>query len=144
MVAASQSPAFQIVYVSSASDLLDEPSLKRMLSDIRAKNAAQNITGILLYADGNIMQVLEGEQTLVEQLMQAIISDPRHKGVIVLLRQPIPQRQFAQWSMAYKDVSDEPALGFSNFLQTPCSEHEFQLQAGRAKSLLLQFRSSMT
>jgi hypothetical protein len=139
----ASAPIFQTVYVSSASNLIDEPSLERMLSDFRAKNAKLQVTGILLYSDGNIMQVLEGERASIEELMQKISTDSRHKGVIVLLQESIEQRQFADWSMAYKRLTNAEADGFSGFLASASSEDEAQLRASRAKSLLVRFRNSM-
>ncbi len=136
-------PIYQTVYVSSANGLIDEPGLEQMLSNIRAKNAKLQVTGILLYADGNIMQVLEGERALIEELMQKIMTDSRHKGVIVLLEESIEQRQFADWSMAYRNLSNTDADGFSDFLAPTASADEAQLRASRAKSLLVRFRNSM-
>ena len=144
MTAQSQGPFFQTVYISSARELMDDSSLDKMLADIRVKNAALGVTGILLYVDGNIMQVLEGEQALIDELMQKITIDPRHKGVIVLLREAIHERQFGDWSMAYRSLSNEEAEGFSNFFNKSSSKDEELLQASRVKSLLVRFRDSMT
>jgi hypothetical protein len=139
----AHSPFFQTVYVSSASELIDEASLQRLLIDWRPKNAALGVTGMMLYSDGNIIQVLEGEKAKVEGLMLKITSDPRHRGVIVLIQEAVEERHFADWSMGYKGLSAEEADGCSDFFKGTCSNDEAQLQAGRAKSLLLRFRNSM-
>lgn len=134
---------YQTIYVSSSSDLIDEAGLERMLRTIRTKNAQIGAKGILLYADGNIIQVLEGEKALIQDLMSKITTDPRHKGVIVLLNEAIEERQFPDWSMGYKKLSGSEAAGFSGFLNSTAANEEIQLMAGRARSLLVRFRSSV-
>jgi predicted sulfurtransferase len=140
----AKTTVFQTVYVSSASELIGEPTLELLLSDSRAKNVEKQVTGILLYANGNIMQVLEGEQMLIEELMLKIARDPRPKGVIVLLQEAIEERQFAKWSMAYKRLITAEADGVSNFLSKSPSNDEAQIKASLAKSLLVRFKNSMT
>jgi hypothetical protein len=143
MNAQANSPVFQTVYVSSASALIDEASLQRLLVDWRPKNASLGITGMMLYSEGNIIQVLEGEKSKVEELMFTIASDPRHRGVIVLIQETVEERHFADWSMGFKGVSGEEAEGLSDFFKSTHSEDEAKLRAGRAKTLLLRFKSSM-
>lgn len=41
---------------------------------------------MLLYKDGNFMQLLEGEKEAVLRLHKNIIVDPRHKGFLTLLQ----------------------------------------------------------
>ena len=50
-----------LVYVSAARKLFDEAELSALLTQCRANNARLGVTGVLLYADGNFMQALEGE-----------------------------------------------------------------------------------
>jgi hypothetical protein len=63
----------------------------------------------LLYADGNFMQALEGEEAVLDDLTTKIGRDPRHKAMKMLLRWPIAQRQFDRWSMALRRLADLPA-----------------------------------
>lgn len=52
----------------------------------RTNNERAGITGMLLYKDGNFMQLLEGEKEAVLRLHKNIIVDPRHKGFLTLLQ----------------------------------------------------------
>jgi hypothetical protein len=65
-------------------------------------NAAHHISGMLLYRDGKFMQVLEGEETALWLLYSKILHDPRHTDIVMLADEPLPQRGFAAWSMAYR------------------------------------------
>lgn len=136
-------PIFQIVYVSTAIELIDEATMLHMLDDIRAKNLKADITGIMLYCEGNILQVLEGEKSNVEYLMSKIGADTRHRRIIVLLREYLSERQFPTWSMAYKSLSVEEGEGITEFLEESNSSDEERLVSGRAKTLLARFKKSM-
>lgn len=95
-------PLVHLIYVSSATRLLEGADLARILEGSAARNAASGITGMLLYADGSFMQALEGEAPDVQTVFARIERDPRHTGVIVLEHAPIATRSFARWSMGFR------------------------------------------
>jgi len=135
-----------LVYVSSATDLFSRSDLFALLERAREKNAGLGITGMLLYRDGNFMQALEGEEAAVEALHQTIAADPRHRGMITLLRGTHPERQFPKWSMAFRDLADDEArsaTGFSEFLNTPLTPGEFSADPSRAQRLMSSFKRTM-
>jgi len=83
------------------SELLD-------LVDIsRANNFQMNVTGVLLYADGSFVQVLEGGPPTVEKLVRKIRRDARHRGFITLLDRVADDRDFEGWSMGFRRVSQQ-------------------------------------
>jgi hypothetical protein len=96
---------YRLVYAST-SLLSDDPDTARqqiadILSSSRGNNAADDITGALLFSDTNFAQVLEGPRAAVERLYETLHHDPRHKDLLLLLTEPLEARQFPQWSMAY-------------------------------------------
>ena len=93
-----------LAYVSSATTLFTPEELGELLTRSRTKNAAAGITGMLLYKDGNFLQVLEGEEESVIELKTRIARDPRHHGMIVMLQQAVGAREFGDWSMAFVDL----------------------------------------
>jgi hypothetical protein len=101
---------------------------------------------MLLYKDGNLMQVLEGDGPAVHALYERIAEDPRHRGALVLLDEEQPERQFADWSMAYRDL-DVPGTdgvpGYSRFLSTPLTADEFGARPGIAQQLLAIFKATL-
>jgi hypothetical protein len=92
------------------------------------------------------MQVLEGEQSAVQSLLDSIRCDPRHHGLLVLIRGPQETRQFREWSMAFGDLDlvGDGAGEYSDFLRRPTASAEFGAQPGAAQKLLLSFRKSLT
>ena len=128
----------QLIYVSSAVELFTQQQLNNLLSLARDENKKHEITGLLLYKDGDFMQVIEGKETDIDQLFDNIIRDKTHSGVIRLLKEPIEQRNFSNWSMGFKNLSSEYIDGFSDFLSaTP----EDTLLPGKAKVMLLSFKN---
>jgi hypothetical protein len=93
-----------LVYVSSAKHLLSAAELEHLLKRARARNAEHEVTGVLLYAFGNFMQYLEGPPAGMSTVYDVIKADPLHHGIIELLREPIDAREFADWTMAFRDI----------------------------------------
>jgi hypothetical protein len=93
-----------IVYISSAVPPFSDSDLIALLKQSRNKNAELEITGILLYKDGDIMQLLEGPKEAVKKLAQTIYADKRHRGIIQLLQRNISQREFPDWSMEFENL----------------------------------------
>src|SRR5208282_515145 len=127
---------FSLVYVSSATKPFSKSELLELLEKSRKNNTSLEISGMLLYKDGNFMQVLEGEEQLVRSLYTKISADPRHKGTLALLQSVEEKRQFADWSMGFRDLnSPEVAAtpGFNDFLNVPLTAEEFSAKPSRAK-----------
>ena len=135
-----------LIYVSSATEKFSHAELLTLLETSRRNNARLNVTGMLLYKDGNFMQVIEGEEGQIERLHAKISGDPRHNGLLTLLKRPIEQRQFSDWSMGFKDLSD-PNLagkaGYNEFLNTSLVSPEFASNPSYAQRLLLTFKNRM-
>jgi hypothetical protein len=97
-------PMLCIVYISSARQKFSEFDVAYLIEQSTRNNARLQTTGILLYKDGDIMQLLEGPAENVRDLMNVISYDSRHHGIIRLLERKISERLFADWSMAFKDL----------------------------------------
>lgn len=78
-----------------------------MLEKAREKNAENGITGILLYCDGIFVQLLEGEETKVNETFDRIAKDPRHKDLRNIVSTSSEKRYFPEWKMGYKPMSPE-------------------------------------
>jgi hypothetical protein len=132
-----------LVYVSAATHLLPKEELVALMQKCSARNAQSELTGLLLYKDGNIMQVLEGPEQNVETVFERIKKDPRHKSLMVLLKEPIPARNFPTWGMAFRDLRS-PELraipAYNEFLNTPLTEFATPVQS---RKLLNVFRQTM-
>lgn len=141
-----QNELVSLVYVSSSRRHLDDPEILEILRTSQKNNARRDITGMLLYKEGNFLQVLEGSDTAVAELMETLERDDRHRGLIVLSKKPIHERQFPNWSMAFQNLgtlSDEDKTAFSPFLSGSFLDEDFQQKPDRAYKLLLHFKKNI-
>lgn len=95
---------------------------------------------MLVYADGSFLQVLEGDFLAVEEVMERVSDDPRHTNMLTLVDRQVEEREFADWSMAFRPSTDSEmsnVAGFSNFFS---SRHQLPDRASAAHRVLLAFR----
>lgn len=134
---------FFLVYTSSAVTPFSQAELLDLLAESRRNNADLGVTGMLLYRDGNFMQVLEGEEAAVRKIFSIIMDDRRHRGIIILLQGQREERHFPEWSMGFRDLNSPEVRatpGFSTFLNTPLTGEEFSADPSRCQRLLLAFK----
>ena len=90
-----------ITYMSDYSG--NDNTVKQDLADItkvaKVQNALRQITGVLFYTEGKFLQVVEGEEKFLRQLMYNIENDNRHANLTYLIDTPIEKRGFYDWNM---------------------------------------------
>ena len=96
---------YHVLYRSHATAPSSERALADLLAAARPYNAAQQITGLLLYHDRRFVQVLEGPEAAVRALYARIRQDPRHSHVVTVSEGPGPGRRFGAWGMAFGRVA---------------------------------------
>jgi hypothetical protein len=114
---------FQI-YSSMARKPFSAEELRALLAGSRENNARLNLSGMLLYKNGDFMQVLEGPEPAVRTLLEIIRADPRHDNVVKLLEGTTPERQFPGWYMGFCDLDTEDVQslpGYTDFINLPLS-----------------------
>ena len=134
-----------LIYGSSATHRMSAEELITILEEARQNNTQLNITGMLLYDDGNFLQVLEGEDEVVTNLYNKIYKDPRHGSVMLYVKKQIDKRQFDDWAMGFVDVRQldvDNIPGYSRFLNDP--EHTTKLEdVSYAFAFLSVFRENI-
>jgi bacteriocin-like protein len=78
-----------------------------LVQKCQENNANKGVTGMLLYANATFLQILEGDDKVVDNLFNKIRQDPRHTSLKMLHRISIQRRQYSEWSMGFKQVSDK-------------------------------------
>jgi hypothetical protein len=92
---------YHLVYISQARENMTLTTLVVLLMQARALNERHQVTGALVYGDGQFMQVMEA---IVKDLYARVAKDARHYDVRTLAEGPIATRSFVQWSMAFGEV----------------------------------------
>ncbi|HEX8424947.1 BLUF domain-containing protein [Hymenobacter sp.] len=109
-----------LIYSSSATHPLSDKDLQDLLANARLYNERQGVTGLLLYHEGQFMQLLEGEETTIRALYGVIAQDPRHTSVLKLADKYIEARSFPEWAMAFRPL-DADAFAQLEGYRTPAS-----------------------
>ena len=132
----------QLVYVSRASKTWSEDELAALLQNIRPKNHARGVTGMLLYDQQSFLQILEGAEDVLQELFAQIQRDTRHHQIVTILQKPIPKRQFPDWSMGFESVSADQLSkvdGLNDFFgEKACLA---DIDKGRALKILTAFEN---
>lgn len=138
-----------VLYTSNARTPFSDDDLAELLAQSRASNAAKDLTGMLLYRGGRFVQVLEGPEQTVRDIIATIAADARHSNMRVLIEQPIAHREFSDWTMGYQPIAettgDAPA-GFRDTFDDLENAHDpsATLRAARELSLWFRVRSART
>jgi hypothetical protein len=134
---------FHLGYTSTATRPMVGSELWALLELAQSKNAAKDLTGLLLHRQNSFFQVLEGPKIEVLKMFEHIKSDKRHKRVEVLFEGGIEAREFSDWRMGFVqldgiDVSQLP--GFSRFLQRDAEPRELFAVLSKTRRLMMMFR----
>ena len=84
-------------YISNSINLWEEEKLQDFFERVAKRNNVIDITGLLLYHEGTFVQLLEGEHTAVEALLDKIKSDRRHNQLTVMMDHQIRHRLYMKY-----------------------------------------------
>lgn len=135
----------RLIYVSNAEHEVEAAELARILEVSASNNLARGITGMLLYANGSFLQILEGEAAAVDETYERVSRDRRHANIFLLEREAIGERSFARWGMGFKrlgaaDIAAHPA--YAAFFEHGFNAADFGVRPGLALEILMDFSRS--
>ena len=96
---------YAIVYLSSASDELEIAEISKILSFTEESNNNHDITGLLLFSDGNFFQIIEGEKNSMLKLFETIKRDDRHRNIQQIFGEEINKGAYDLYATNF--ISDE-------------------------------------
>ncbi|MEM6300171.1 MAG: BLUF domain-containing protein [Pseudomonadota bacterium] len=133
---------YGLSYVSTQKQEMGNEDLLQLLMDARTKNGDSDITGLLLHRGDSFFQVIEGQQTSVQELFDRIRKDDRHHRVEIVTEGPIGEREYADWQMAFVELDGQDFTsmpGFSDLLKNTPEARDFLSTLSRSKKLALLF-----
>lgn len=96
---------FNLAYISKSmiegTDSEIAEAVTKILDSSKRNNTLRGVTGALLFSGGYFCQVIEGEQSKIEELFEIIQMDDRHGDITVLHFEPLDRRNFENWAMAF-------------------------------------------
>ncbi len=129
-----------IIYLSSASYLFSEQELMDILNKSRTNNTALGVTGLLLYSEGSILQILEGDEDVLKTLYKRIGGDQRHRSVLKMVDCSITERSFSDWSMGFKQISSEDWEKITGYLNVDKNAY-YSLTASANSQVITMIKS---
>lgn len=132
----------QLIYVSTALREMSRTELETLLEGAVRFNDAHHITGMLLYAEGSFLQVLEAETADMDAVYERIGRDSQHHSLQVLIRNPIAMRSFSAWHMGFrilgrKEAEEHP--GYAPFFEKGFDAASIGAHEGLAWRILKEF-----
>jgi uncharacterized protein YaaQ len=94
-----------IIYLSWATTPFTTAQLQKLLTGARRRNTELAVTGILLYGNERFVQVLEGEEALVQEVYAQIRQDARHRNILTFANKPVAERAFREWAMGFQALT---------------------------------------
>jgi len=94
-----------LTYTSRARlDLTDE-DLGEIHDTARHLNALDGISGLLLFDGSRFLQIIEGAEEAIDNLVDRLRMDPRHSAFEIRDERLVDERSFEGWSMELVRVS---------------------------------------
>jgi hypothetical protein len=94
-----------LTYTSRARlDLADE-ELNAIHQTARHLNALDGVTGLLLFDGSRFLQIIEGAEAAIDNLVERLRMDPRHSAFEIRDERFVERRSFADWSMELVRIS---------------------------------------
>ena len=121
---------YELLYTSVSPEGLSESELKDLLDCGR-----------------EFMQLLEGEEDVVQTLFQTISEDWRHRSVEVFYEGTIENRAFTDWSMAFKVMNGSEfgklVMGYEEFSRGGSPLNILKDSPNRGKKAFLALRETL-
>lgn len=123
---------------------MESEQLDELLVQSRLNNLCMNLTGLLLYGEGSFMQLLEGPDEWVELVYKRILKDSRHTNLLEIDYSLRSDRQFSEWSMAFRRITDHEQLdGFTRLHQAVLRDTGYRPDGGLADYMVRSFLTSI-
>jgi hypothetical protein len=94
-----------LTYTSRASLSLTDADLERIATEAQRLNALDGITGLLAFDGSRFLQIIEGSEEAIDDLLERLRNDRRHSSLEVRDERLVEDRSFPSWSMQLVRVS---------------------------------------
>ena len=109
---------YSVAYISRASDDLTENDIQEVLHSSERRNNLFGMKGILLYKDGNFLQVLEGDEAPVKALYAKICEDDRHTNLHEIFNKKLRTPIFTEYNSKFNLITSSfDLISLKSFLR---------------------------
>jgi hypothetical protein len=104
MAMLSPAPLKTVAYTSLARLDLGEDELRQLHQQARHLNALDGITGLLMFDGTRFLQIVEGTEEAIDDLVERLRRDSRHSGFEIRDERMVGSRSFPDWNMEMVQV----------------------------------------
>lgn len=116
-----------VVYISNALRLIEKEQLDELFYQSVKNNETNEITGVLLYKEGTFIQILEGEDQILSDMLKVIERDKRHNNIMIVLDRIITKRLFTNFKTGLSTLNNDLHLSsLESFLKNCKGESHSQ------------------
>lgn len=91
---------YQLIYCSRFTGTGGALStVREILAQSQQNNFQNTITGFLIFDKTHFVQVLEGEEQVVQDTYARLLGDSRHADIVPIAARAVEKRDFPEWSM---------------------------------------------
>lgn len=129
-----------MTYVSRANSDVSAEDFNEILKQAQENNAANGITGMLIFNKDYFLQTIEGPRAQINRLLYGLIADQRHYDLQLLETREIKHREWAKWSMNYASPTEQNAAVYLKY-STTVNFNPYLLNAESANNLMRELSS---
>lgn len=107
-----------MTYVSRANPDMSAKEFSDILQQAQENNAANAITGMLIFNNNYFLQTIEGSRAQINRLLHSLIADQRHHDLQLLETRELKCREWSRWSMNYASPTIENAALYLKYSTT--------------------------
>jgi len=127
----------RLTYASRPSKELSIHEVDTILAISKRNNAANHLSGILVYGDHFFLQCLEGPRNEVNDTYLRIARDPRHTDCMLLRYEHVDCRIFGQWAMGRIQYKAE-ASGLAKKYSTHGFLDPYAMSSNQAEKFMIE------
>nr|WP_317200080.1 BLUF domain-containing protein [uncultured Psychrobacter sp.] len=124
-----------MTYASRANPDVSAQDFNEILQQAQQNNAANGITGMLIFNKNYFLQTIEGPRAQINRLLYSLMADQRHHDLQVLETHELKHREWAQWSMNYASPTQDNAAIYLKY-STTIDFNPYLLSAEAASDLM--------
>ena len=94
-----------LAYTSLARPDLGPGDIRAIHQTARHLNALDGVTGLLIYNGRQFLQVIEGAESAIDDLLLRLETDSRHSELTIEDQRFIEEREFRDWAMELVQIS---------------------------------------
>ena len=111
----------RIAWSSVPSSSFSAARLGEIVAPARWNNKCNDVSGVLLYTGMHFLEILEGEESVLNEMWSRLENDHRHASLVRIGDEACEERRFVGWKMAYADDLD---IGSQvEMLRSPIAPH---------------------